>query len=957
MSRAQGHHGTKVRSAKSNRLLASIAALAMVGGAAFASTSPAFAADPPAGTEPVTFADNQLLACVNEKLGGGRAPSDPVSYDTLNTIFGLSCSSQFAVSSLDGIEHAQKITNLFFAGGKHDFSQAGSLAAAAKMPKLNSLTLTDAKVSNASFADIGNIEGLTTLSLTGSPELTDITPLSSLEKLSKLDLSKNVTLSDLSPLSGSTKLRDFTASQNPLLVDLSPLSGLTTLTSVSVYKTAVESLEPLSELTELTNLSAGYTEVSSLKPLEKLTKMRNLSFDYAKLTSLDGIEKMDDLRTLDIHNNSGIGDNIQALENKTALTRLHMNAIGATSLEPLHGLTSLTNLQALGNAVSSLVGLQKAPATASNGTFAITSQQITDNQVYVPIGAKTFKYNAQGQLANRDGKFPALGGNLTPEVIDETRPVLNIEVIKAWPELKYTFLENIAANDRFSGSVEMPIVWSTITSDDSATIPLGTAWNHEVTFTDGFPMAQVTLSGDAPSWLSVNGNTLTGTPESTGDWTFTIEVSDALGNTMSQRFDLTVPKPENSYFEISEDQTVMADGDQEVTFLVSRTDATTNPYTGEASVRVRTIEGSAKADTHYKVIDDVITWDARETDAKPVTVYVFGGAAGGDDVALTVELSEPTPADHTELGGGFTTDLTITYPQPEPSVFSISKPQLVSAAAIQPGHQPGDGEQDVTFTVTRTDSAVHPWTGATSVSVKIYDPMASDGGSYADLVPLTWQAGDPESQPVTITVKPGNAGDPKRVLALQVVEADQFDPYAKPSRIPFSALAITYPEPAPTVLAIGDDQHGKAGEVLSFTVSRTDATVDPWTGEASVRVQTEDGSATTDTYYTAVDEVLVWAAGDTRDKTVEVTSKKLKSDLAERTFTLTLSDPSKYSTLEERVAATGTLSYEGNGGSGTTPGGGLANTGSNPSSWLVPLGAALLAIIAGMSLVLIRRRH
>lgn len=955
MSRAQRHHGARIRSAKGNRLLASIATLAMIGGAGFVSTSPAFAAEPPAGTDPVTFADNQLLACVNEKLGGGRAPSDPVSHDALNTIFGLSCSSQFAVSSLDGIEHAQKITNLFFAGGKHDFSQPGSLAAAAKMPKLNSLTLTDAKVSNDSFVDIGKIEGLTTLSLTGSPELTDITPLSSLEKLSKLDLSKNVTLSDLSPLSGATKLRDFTASQNPLLVDLGPLSGLTTLTSVSVYKTAVKSLEPLSGLTELTNLSAGYTNVSSLEPLVDLTKMRNLSFDYAKLTSLDGIEKMDDLRTLDIHNNSGIGDNIRALENKTALTRLHMNAIGATSLEPLHGLTSLTNLQALGNAVSSLVGLQKAPATASNGTFAITAQQITDNQVYVPIGAKTFKYNAKDQLANRDGSFPALGGNLTPEVIDEKLPVLDIEVIKAWPELKYTFSEDINTNDRFSGSVEMPIVWSTITSDDSATIPLGTAWSHEVTFTDGFPMDQVTLSGDVPSWLIVDGDTLTGAPDSARDWTFTIEVSDELGNTMSQRFDLTVPKPNNSYFEISEDQTVMADGDQEVTFLVSRTDATTNPYTGEASVRVHTMEGSAKADTHYKAIDDVITWDAGETDAKPVTVYAFGGAAGGDEVALTVELSEPTPADHTELGGGFTTDLTITYPQPEPSVFSISKPQLVSAAAIQPGHQPGDGEQDVTFTVTRTDSAVHPWTGATSVSVKIYDPMASDGGSYADLVPLTWQAGDPESQPVTITVKPGNAGDPKRALALQVVEADSVDPYAKPSRIPFSALAITYPAPVPTVLSIGDDQYGQAGEVLSFTVSRSDATVDPWTGAASAQVNTVDGSAVAGTHYEAVSDLLEWAPGDTEDKVVEVTTKKISSDTAERSFTISLSDPSKHSTVEERSEATGTLAFEM--ATGPKPGQGLSNTGTSPLNWVLPFAAAMLAVAAGAALMLKRRRH
>lgn len=952
MSRAQRHHGTKIRSAKGTRLLASIAALAMIGGVGFASASPAFAADPPAGSDTVRFADTQLLACVNNKLGGGRSPNDPVSHDALNTIFGLSCGSEFAVTSLSGLEYAEKITNLFFAGGKHNFSQAGSLAASAKMPKLNSLTLTDAKVSNASFADIGKISGLTTLSLTGNPELSDISPLSSLEKLSKLDLSKNEKFSDLSPLSGATKLRDFTAAQNPLLTDLSPLSGLKALTSVSVYKTAVASLEPLSALTELTNISAGYTEVSSLKPLVELTKMRNLSFDYAKLTSLDGIEKMDDLRTLDIHNNSGIGDNLSALGNKTALTRLHMNGIGATSLEPLHGLTGLTNLQALGNAVSSLVGLQKAPANASNGTFAITAQQITDNQVFVPTGAKKFKYNAQGQLANRDGDFPALGGNLEPGVVDTTLPVLDIEVIKAWPELKYTFSEEVQPNDRFSGTVAMPIVWSTITSDDSATIPNNVLWKHTMAFTSGFPMDKVTLSADAPDWLEVAGDTLTGIPTTAGDWPFTIMVSDALGNTMSQRFDLTVPEPDNSYFEISEDQTVMADGDKDVTFLVSRTDATENPYTGEASVRVHTMDGTAEAGTHYVGLDEVLTWGAGETDKKPVTVHVFGGAAGGDDVALTVELYEPDPADHTELGGGFITDLTITYPQPEPSVFSISKPQLVAAAAKQPGHQDGDGEVQAVFELTRNKSANNPWLGDSVFAVRIYDPLSLTS-TYNQ---VDWKA-DEDTQLFSITVPPGNAGDPNRMLALQIVEANPIDPYAKPSRIPFSALAITYPEPVPTVLSIGDDQRGEAGEELSFMVSRADAAVDPWTGKASVRVSTVDGSAVAGTHYEAIESELVWEPGDTEDKIVTVATKKISSDVAERSFTLSLSDPSKHSTVEERSEATGTLAFEVAGGTGPKPGQGLSNTGADPMSWLAPLGAALLAIIAGLSLVLRRRRH
>ncbi|UTX52582.1 Calx-beta domain-containing protein [Leucobacter aridicollis] len=897
------------RRARGLRLLAGISAFAMVGGVAVLGASPALADDGGTQSDFVQFADDQLLACVNEKLGGGRTPSEPVSYEELNTIFGLSCSSKFAVTSLGGIEHAQKITNMFFAGGAHDFSAAGSLAAAAAMPKLNNLTLTDAHVTNASLADVGDITGLTTLSLTGNPELSDLAPLGALAKLNKLDVSRNVTLADLSPLRGLTTLRDFTASQNPLLVDLSPLRELTSLTSVSVYKTAVETLEPLSDLVKITNISAGYTNITTLEPISKLTQMRNLSFDYAKLQSLDGIEGMASLRTLEVNYNSDIGDDLGALGNKPELTRLHMNAIGATSLEPLFGLTGLTSLQALGNAISSLEGFQEAPEAAATGAFAVTAQQVTGEAKYVPRGAKMFRHDATGQLAKRDGSFPAPGGNLAP-IPDPELPLMQIEVIKAWPDLEYTFAEESKKNDRFTGTVAMPIVWSSITSEDSATVPLGEAWYRDVTFTDGFPMAEMTLSGDVPAWLTVDGVTLTGTPDVSGDWTFEIRVADALGNAMTQRFDITVPQPNTSFFEISEDQDVVADGDVEVEFRVTRTDAAENPYTGEASVRVRTVDGTAKAGSHYEALDTTVSWAPGETATeKSVRVRVLGGEAGTDEAALSVELSDPTPANVTELGGGFTTDLTISYPQPEPSEFSISKPQLVRAAAKQPGHVPGDGEQDVTFTVTRTDSMHHPWTGDAKVAVKIYDPMATDGDDYSATVPLTWKRGDAAAKEFTITVTPGSAGDSNRVLALRVVAADPPEPYAKPAPRAVSGLTITYPQPDATSFTIGADQRGRAGTDFSFEVSRNDAAVNPWTGEASVLVATKDGSALAGTHYAAYSERLTWATGDAAPKTVTIESFAVPAGDPERIFEVELlqPEPSAFNVVADRSSATVTL--------------------------------------------------
>ncbi|KAM9862992.1 Calx-beta domain-containing protein [Leucobacter sp. BZR 635] len=1083
-------HHDRVRNSRvpgrTRKLFAGFAAIALLTGLGAAGTSPALAQDS-AGTDPVSFPDKQLVACINEKLGGGRAADQPITHDELNTIFGLSCGDSFAVASLDGIEHAQKITNLFFAGGKHDFSGPGSLEAAAKMPKLNSLTLTDAKVTNAALAGLTDAATLSTLSLTGSPELSDISPLGKLPKLSKLDLSRNVKLTDLSPLSDAGKLKDFTASQIPDLVDLEPLRNLNTLTSVSVYKTAVATLEPLSGLTGLTSISAQFTQVSTLLPISKLTKMRFLTVDHAQLQSLAGIEDMSELQTLDINNNPDIGDDIGAIRNKPELYRVHMNAIGATSVEPLSGLTGLKSLQALGNHFGSLVGLPEAPEQNSVGTFAVTAQQISGSEVFVPKGAKQFRYDAAGQLELRDGSFPDLGGNLKPKP-DPELPIMLIDVRAAWPELEYTFAHEAKSNDRFTGTVAMPIVWSMITSPDSATLPLGEAWRQEISYTAGFPAASFELSSDAPAWLKVVDGAFVGTPDGAGDWTFELRVADELGNTMQQRVDLTVPQPDATVFEIGEDQQALAGTD--LTFTVSRTDAAENAFSGEASVRVKTHDGTAVDGSHYVGVDQVLSWPAGNQDDKQVVVQTLAGAAGDEDRALTLELSDPTPEGLTELGGGFMSDGTITYPTPEATQFSVSAPQVVEA-----------GTADVEFTVTRKDAAENPWTGEASIRVVSHDGTAKAGTHFTEVdETLTWKANESGGKTFRVQTHEGKAGDPNRVFALRLTDA-QPRPYAKPSKLAFSGVELTYPTPEPTsfgmsgdaagaagdsftfeirredaqvnpwtgvasvrvstqdgtaqanahyapldetvtwadadsepkhvviettkmpagdperdltvvlsqpepaahtqliepaastltlrspepgttVFAMGDDQSTKAGGTLTFTVSRADAEVDPWTGEASVRVSTQDGSAVAGTHYEPIAETLVWGAGDSATQSVTVQTAKVTSKDPERSFTVTLSEPSSSTAVGDPAAAAGTIAYaseegpivpgeEGEGDGGITPKptpdggdkgapnaeGGLAHSGLSVTVWALSLGAAVLALLIGLGLFAARGRR
>lgn len=169
-------------------------------------------------------------------------------------------------------------------------------------------------------------------------------------------------------------------------------------------------------------------------------------------------------------------------------------------------------------------------------------------------------------------------------------------------------------------------------------------------------------------------------------------------------------------------------------------------------------------------------------------------------------------------------------------------------------------------------------------------------------------------------------------------------------------------QPHPSVVAIGPDQETKSGGVLEFTVSRTDAVENPWTGEASVTVATHDGSASAGTDYAAFTETLVWAAGSSEAKTVRVATTKHEPAANEvrATVQLVLSAPGVHTVLGERTTAIGTIvtpkvplivdpvkPVEPD----TTPGTHIATTGSDDAAmlWLVG-GVAILAACGGLLL-------
>ena len=177
-------------------------------------------------------------------------------------------------------------------------------------------------------------------------------------------------------------------------------------------------------------------------------------------------------------------------------------------------------------------------------------------------------------------------------------------------------------------------------------------------------------------------------------------------------------------------------------------------------------------------------------------------------------------------------------------------------------------------------------------------------------------------------------------------------------------------ETQPATIEIGDDQTGNAGDTITFDVTRANATENPWTGEATVKVTTHDGTATAGTDYTGIEETLTWADGDTTPKTVTVHTSPGHVGESDVTFTVTLSDPGTNTTLGDRVTANGTIIRDEDGGTVTPPKPDpkpkpepgkpdtkdpLADSGSGAFAGIAAIGAFLAA--AGGAFLWLRRRR
>lgn len=249
-------------------------------------------------------------------------------------------------------------------GGAAGWRNLGSLHVQAELAQLGiTLTSTDdgfvgesnSSFSGENFARIGFLLSrvpLTSLKLTVTHEVDDLTPLKQLTALRRLDLSGDGLVSDVGPLGGVTALTELDLSDTSVS-DLTPLKSLTRLSSLDLSNDKdISDLAPLRSLIALTHLSLPNTSVSDLSPLKGLTGLTDLELMSTKVSDLSPVARLVALTKLDLEYT--LVSDLRPLMGITALTDLDVSGTDVSDFSPLKSLKALRTLYVYETHISNL---------------------------------------------------------------------------------------------------------------------------------------------------------------------------------------------------------------------------------------------------------------------------------------------------------------------------------------------------------------------------------------------------------------------------------------------------------------------------------------------------------------------------------------------------------------------------------------------------------------------------
>lgn len=149
------------------------------------------------------------------------------------------------------------------------------------LKQLTSLSFKESRLEDLS--SLAYLTQLTSLEVSNSGLLTNITHLAELKQLTSLTISSCNSLGNLKPLAGLTQLTFLSLSGCSVLSNLKPLAGLTQLTTLDLSNCFyIRDLTPLAGLTQLTTLNlSDCRSITDLSPLFALPSLQEFRYSGA----------------------------------------------------------------------------------------------------------------------------------------------------------------------------------------------------------------------------------------------------------------------------------------------------------------------------------------------------------------------------------------------------------------------------------------------------------------------------------------------------------------------------------------------------------------------------------------------------------------------------------------------------------------------------------------------------
>ncbi|WP_344930551.1 putative Ig domain-containing protein, partial [Streptosporangium carneum] len=368
---------------------------------------------------------------------------------------------------------------------------------------------------------------------------------------------------------------------------------------------------------------------------------------------------------------------------------------------------------------------------------------------------------------------------------------------------------------------------------------VGVAYSVPLTVTGGTaPLTWSIPAGSLPPGLTLNASTgvLSGTPTTTGSHPFTVQVTDANGQTATRSVTLVVTAGPLVIVKTADVSAVAPGGTVNYTITVNNTGASaftgvtlTDPLTGVLDDAVYNADATATSGT-VSYTGPNLTWTGNVAAGATVTVTYSVKVANPDtgNKVLAGTVTSPTLGSTCPSGGA---DARCT------ATVTVSGLSIVKSAGVSTT-TPGS---TVPFTVTVTNNGQTAYTGATFADAlagvlddATYngDAVATAGSVSLSGSTLTWTGnlavGATATVTYSVTVKDPDTGDRNLSGAVSSTTQGNTCPVGNPGAQ--CAAAVTVLIPALTITSSADAATTTPGSTVRYTVTAANTGQTAYTG-------------------------------------------------------------------------------------------------------------------------------